>query len=195
MPKAGVPTGRCQVCVHPERLRIEYLQCLGEPMPRLAEQFEVHKDALYRHYDLHVTDSAKRAAKIGPFATEEQIRRLCAENDHSVLENLLAIYQGLARLYLEAIEAKAVDRATTISRVMHENLKLRARISNEIAPPSGPTIFNTIIQAGNFRSEMLELAKEIPEAKPRLLKIVKMMADEEAKLLNVTPAPEAEHAA
>jgi hypothetical protein len=42
---------------------------------------------------------------------------------------------------------------------------------------------------------MLELAKEVPEAKPRLLKIVKMMADEEAKLLNVTPAPEAEHAA
>ncbi len=194
MPKAGVPTGRCQVCVHPERLRIEYLQCLGEPMPRLAEQFEVHKDALYRHFELHVSEAAKRAAKIGPFQTEEQIRKLCAENDKSVMENCRAIYQGLARLWLQALEAGAVDRTIALSREMRENLKVQARITKEIAPPSGQVVFNTIVASGDFQTEMLALVQDHPEVRPRVAKIVRMMVEADEKLLNVTPSPEVAYA-
>jgi hypothetical protein len=194
MPKAGVPTGHCQVCKHPDRVRFEYLACLGEPLLRLAEQFGVSKDSAYRHYDNHVSAAAKRAAKIGPFQTEEQLRRLCAENDKSVLENLRAIYQGLARIWLQAIEAGAVDRVTA-SREMRENLKLTARITREILPSNGPVIFNTVVQNGNFRSAMLELAEQHPEVRPRVAQIVKLMVEEEAKLLDVTPALEAAHAA
>jgi hypothetical protein len=163
---------------------------MGEPLTPLAERYGLHKDAMHRHFKMHVTDNFKRAAKIGPFESEEQLRRLVAESDTSVLENLRAIYRGLASRWLAALEAGADNQAVSLSRAMQDNLKLQARITREIAPANGPVTINTIVQSDSFRSAMLSLAREHPEVRGRVAEIVRMMAAEESRLLNVTPALE-----
>lgn len=43
------PARRCQVCLHAERVRIEALHTAGVGIDKLAEQFGLHRDAIWRH--------------------------------------------------------------------------------------------------------------------------------------------------
>ena len=52
----------CQVCRHPDRLRIELLRLTGVSLDRLAARFKVHRDAINRHM-VHL-DQADRVALI-----------------------------------------------------------------------------------------------------------------------------------
>jgi hypothetical protein len=94
MPKAGVPSGRCTVCAHAERGRIDFLAASGSPLKPLAEQFGVSRDSLQRHFKAHVTETYKRQVKIGPLQSEDSLRKLAAEEGVSVFEHL----QGLRAL-------------------------------------------------------------------------------------------------
>ena len=44
----------------------------------------------------HISQSYRDAVRLGPLRSEEQLRRLVAESGASVIENLKAIYSGLA---------------------------------------------------------------------------------------------------
>ena len=70
-PKNGVkrkanPANCCAICRHPERVRIESLHCAGVSLERLAEKFDVHKDAVWRHVRNHMTDHQRASYLIGP---------------------------------------------------------------------------------------------------------------------------------
>ena len=87
MPHRGA-NGRCTVCSHSERTRIDYLCAQGGALLRIAKKFGVGDDALRRHFARHVTDDFKAGVKLGPFKSEEHLRTLCAEAGTSVLDNL-----------------------------------------------------------------------------------------------------------
>jgi len=56
----------CQVCRHPDRLRIELLRLSGLSLDLVSARFRVHRDAVHRHM-LHISD-ADRAALIADLA-------------------------------------------------------------------------------------------------------------------------------
>jgi hypothetical protein len=61
-----------------------------------------------------------------------------------VLENLRAIYGGLASRWLVNFEAGADQQLALLTVRMHSNLKLQGRLTRELLP-GGPTINNTLI--------------------------------------------------
>jgi hypothetical protein len=56
----------CQVCRHPERVRIESLRASGASLESLASKFQLHKDAIWRHWTRHVRDDQKLKYLAGP---------------------------------------------------------------------------------------------------------------------------------
>ena len=60
----------------------------GEGRRALAQKFGVSADALWRHSKNHISEEYRRAVKIGPFESEESLRKLLAETGASVLDRL-----------------------------------------------------------------------------------------------------------
>jgi hypothetical protein len=61
----------CQICRHPERLRIELARLSGLSLDLVAARFQVHRDAVHRHM-LHLSD-ADRAALIADLPIKELV--------------------------------------------------------------------------------------------------------------------------
>src|ERR1035437_6608726 len=56
----------CQVCRHDERWRLELLRAGGAGLDALAEKFDVSRDSVHRHWNLHVTPQMKASYLCGP---------------------------------------------------------------------------------------------------------------------------------
>ena len=96
---------KCGICLHPERGRIDFLVCSGAGVQPTAKKFGVSYDSLRNHVAKHIAQSYRDAVRLGPLQSEEQLRRLVAESGAGVIENLKAIYSGLASRWLHAFEA------------------------------------------------------------------------------------------
>ena len=90
---------------HPERGRIDFLVCSGAGVKPTAKKFGVGCNSLRNHVAKHISQSYRDAVRSGPLQSEEQLRRLVAELGAGVIENLKAIYSGLASRWLHAFEA------------------------------------------------------------------------------------------
>jgi hypothetical protein len=135
----------CSVCKHPERGRIDYLRATGAALKPLAAKFGLKPSALYNHCRKHVSSEYIAAVRIGPLQSEEQLRRLCSEHGGSVIENLMAIYGGLASRWLSAFEAGDDGTLSLLTQRLHKNLELRARLTHELLPPGPTSVTNNIL--------------------------------------------------
>ena len=52
----------------------------------LGQKFGLGASALYNHAKKHISPDYIRAIKVGPFESEEQLRKLCAEAGTSVVQ-------------------------------------------------------------------------------------------------------------
>ena len=57
--RKGSPTGRCQGCNHPERVRIERFLAAGASIKGAARKFDIDYHALRRHWVNHVSAEAR----------------------------------------------------------------------------------------------------------------------------------------
>lgn len=137
----------CTVCKHAERGRIDYLLATGAQPKPLATKFGLKPGSLYNHRDKHISAEYITAVRIGPLQGEEQLRRLCNEHGASVVENLMAIYGGLASRWLSAFEAGDDARLSLLTQRLHKNLELRARLTHELLPPGPSSITNNVLIA------------------------------------------------
>jgi hypothetical protein len=97
MAKASNPLARhprCAVCKHEERHRIELLRARGASLVSLATQFDLHRDALWRHWQRHVDDDAKARLIAGPVPLAKMVERAAAESI-SVLDWLSVVRSTL----------------------------------------------------------------------------------------------------
>jgi hypothetical protein len=77
----------CQVCDHDERWRIELLRAGGASLDSLATKFGVHRDAIWRHWQKHVSDEMKAGYLAGPVQLQDLAAK-AAETGGSVLDHL-----------------------------------------------------------------------------------------------------------
>jgi hypothetical protein len=165
------PNGRCRACRHPERLRLDYLLSTGASQPALAKKFELSKDVVWRHNQSHIAEEFRRRVKIGPFESEENLRKLCAEGGASVIDNLRAIYRGLASRWLVAFESGADQTLSLLTIRMQSNLELQAKITKELAPPGaygGPVVTNNFYVSPQYLTVLRVAAvalRPYPEAR------------------------------
>jgi hypothetical protein len=163
--KGGI-TGRCTVCRHAERARIDYLCSQGGPLLPIAKRFGLGDDALRRHFARHVALDYKAAIKAGPFGSEEQLRKLAAEGGASVLENLRAIYGGLASRWLTAFECGDDATLALLTGRMHNNLTMQARLTHELMPaPANVTNLFLSPQFTDLQATLIGALRNFPEAR------------------------------
>ena len=125
---------KCGICLHPERGRIDFLVCSSAGVQPTAKKFGVSYDSLRNHVAKHIAQSYRDAVRLGPLQSEEQLRRLVAESGAGVIENLKAIYSGLASRWLHAFEAGDDHKLSLLTGKLHANLEMQARITKELSP-------------------------------------------------------------
>src|SRR5215472_14258744 len=118
---------KCGICRHPERGRIDFLVCSGAGVQPTAKKFGVSYDSLRNHVAKHISLSYRDAVRLGPLQSEEQLRRLVAESGAGVIENLKAIYSGLASRWLHAFE-RALNRL-----MAHFAMGVLRRVENRLS--------------------------------------------------------------
>ena len=201
MAKRGVPTGRCTVCAHPERARIDWLLASGQSVRAVAAQFGLGYDAIWRHGRNHISEQFKRSVKLSAELSEEELRKQLARDGVSVLQQSNAIFAGLYSRYVLALEAGDDHRVSIISKELHSNMRLRAQLNHELAPSgsSSVTINNVVFSPGwleDFGRELIAIGNDFPEVRPRLLAMLRrrMGAEPEAQPEKVRVLEDHSHA-
>jgi hypothetical protein len=77
--RRGAPTGRCQGCNHPERVRIERFLAAGASIKGAARKFAIDYHALRRHWRNHVSAEARATYVAGAGATKDQLEAIVAD--------------------------------------------------------------------------------------------------------------------
>ena len=160
----------------------------GAPLKPLAERFGLGEDSLRRHFKRHVGEEFKRAVVLGPFKSEAELRRLCAEAGTSVIESLRSIYSGLAARWLLSYEAGADATMSMLTARLHQNLELQARLTKELLPV-GTTITTNIFNLpvfGELQAALLRTLVQYPEARAAVLTEFKKLADRGPPLIEVS---------
>lgn len=135
---------RCTVCQHPERGRIDYLLCVaegnhGSGRRALGEKYGLSQHAIWRHGKAHISEEYRKAARVGPFQSEEELRRLVAESGASALDRFNALYNGHLSRWLHALEIGDDDAMTRHGALMGQLLAKIGVITKELTPSSAHT--------------------------------------------------------
>jgi hypothetical protein len=163
----GRPTGRCAVCGHAERTRIELLLAGGAGQKAVGDKYGLSKDSIHRHWHGHVSEERRLNLVMGPVGRMELSARVAEENS-SVLDHLKAVRAGIYQQYHAALEAGDRNSGALLAGKLHENLRITARITGELA--TSPLIQNnslTVIQSPEMQGLLDEIVNALapwPEA-------------------------------
>lgn len=180
-PKLGVKrratsANRCAICRHPERARIEALHVAGKSFDKLAEQFGIQRNAIWRHAHRHMSDEAKATYLIGA-GKIAQLAEIAAEENHSLVDYLAilrsTLFGQLDRLATENDHVGVNLMAARITEVLRDI----ARITGQISNLAGSTIINVqnnnvILNSAPFadlQAGLLRVCAAHPEARAAVI--------------------------
>ena len=123
--------GKCTICAHSERLRIELLRAAGVSLDALAAKFDVSRDAIWRHWTHHVTVEAKGRFLAGPGDVATLAEKATAEGD-SVLDYLKMVRSTLVAQLAAVTEAGDARSATYVAGQLTRTLEVYARVTGEV---------------------------------------------------------------
>jgi hypothetical protein len=190
--------GKCAICTHPERPRIEMLRVSGVPLRAIAEQFGCSKDSVHRHFLNHVSQKRRAELVAGPAAVE-QLANAAAAESKSLLD-----YLGIARSilfgqFLNAAEAGDRNGLVSVAGRLLESLREIGRLTGELRQVSGISITNnTVNMIGSpeftaLSEGLLVIARAHPEARADIVALLRRV-DEAPEALPALPIIEGEMA-
>jgi hypothetical protein len=170
------PVRGCHVCNHPERVRIEALRVAGVSIDKLGEQFDVHRDAVWRHCTHHMTDEAKASYLLGP----AKIADLCnlAAGENRSLIDYLAVARSLVMNQMDreaqANRPYAVERlAGRLVEILREIGKITGEVT-ELAKTSISITYNSVAVMDSpiiaeLQTELLTAMRPFPDARQAVI--------------------------
>ncbi len=167
---------RCAVCLHPERQRIEALHVAGVSLDRLAEKFNVHRDAIWRHMQRHVSEETKTSYLIGS-AKIAELAEIASEESSSVLDHLRVLRSVLfSQIDRVASEKDHMAVAALSQRAIHV-LREIGKVTGEISTLASSTVVNitntSMIMSSppfvDLQSGLLRIVAEHPDARPAII--------------------------
>jgi hypothetical protein len=132
---------RCQACIHDERWRIELLRAGGASLDSLAAKFGLHRDAIARHWNRHVSAEMKAGYLSGPTHLQA-LAATAADTGASVLDHLRAVRTILMGHLASATEAGDGRAAAYIAGRLTATLETIARISGELGDMARSATYN-----------------------------------------------------
>jgi hypothetical protein len=167
-------TGKCALCQHPERQRMELLCAGGATMRSVSAKFGVNRESLRRHYALHVDAERKVALLLGPVQRAHLASHL-AEESTSVIDHYRAVRSGLYSLYDAAVTAGDRTGGALVAGRLLTCLDSMARITGQLA--QSPLIVNNTQNVffndpgfARFQSQLVAALRPFPEARAAILR-------------------------
>jgi hypothetical protein len=124
--------GRCQVCHHPDRARIEMAHVGGRSIDDLAKEFGVHRDAIWRHMTRHVTQETKVSYLAGPIKLGE-LANLAASENKSVIEYLSILRSILFGALDRSAQQNKAFEVSRIGKNVLDVLREIGRLTGELS--------------------------------------------------------------
>jgi hypothetical protein len=174
--------GRCAVCKHPDRAKIEGLRAGGASLRALAERFGLTgKDAVHYHFKHCVSPERRASLMIGP-AQWESLSNQAAQESRSLLERMNVATSILFKRFVACAEAGAdfplIGIAGKLQRLFKDYATLTGQL-REISTSINITQ-NTVnlIASPQFvalQSGLIAIAREHPEAKPAIITLLRSL--------------------
>jgi hypothetical protein len=114
------------VCLHPEKARIEALNVAGVSIDKLAEQFNIHRDAAWRHCKRHMSAEARASYLLGP-AKIGALANQAADESRSIIDYLVITRSILMNQLAQEVELNKSYAVERIAGRLIETLRSRAR--------------------------------------------------------------------
>jgi hypothetical protein len=207
--QARVGRGRCRVCVHPERYRIEALHIGGVSLDALQAEFGIQRDAIHRHCKNHVTKIAKVNYLAGPVQIATLAQAAARENK-SILEYLCVIRSILMQQLVKQAEKGNSLTAGQVSGYLTTVLHTMGKITGEISGLASATFTinnNNSVHILNsqpfidLQAGLLEVCQRHPEARGEIVELFRRLDAKHAassapdmpemKLIEAEPAGQA----
>lgn len=127
----------CQVCAHPDRVRVETLAVAGASTAAVARKFAVSYDAVRRHMRRHVSPERRALLVAGPTGKVHELALRAADENEGVLEYFVALRSVLFARLAAAAEAGDDNGVAVLSGraidVLHHIGRLAGLLSNGAA--------------------------------------------------------------
>lgn len=140
----GERTGRCAICRHTEKYRIELMLAGGASVRAICARFGVQKNACWRHGKLHMSAERRAALIAGPVKMYELALK-AAELDLSLLDYLALIRSTLLLQFTTASEAGDRNGVATVGGRLLECLRLQATLTGEISKATSAVTNNIAV--------------------------------------------------
>lgn len=193
-----VQINRCQVCRHDERWRIELLRAGGASLDSLATKFKVDRDAIWRHWNRHVSPEMKAGYLAGPVQLQDLAAK-AADTGGSVLDHLHAVRTVLMGHLVSVTEAGDGRAAAYIAGRLTATLEVIARVSGELGDLARSTTFNinttnnvAVLQEhpafAQLQATMLRALAPFPDARAAVVMALRGLDSESAQATSAAPA-------
>lgn len=185
----GRRTGRCAVCAHPERYRLELLIVSGAGRRAVAQKFDVRPDAVYRHAKNHISAEQRTQLIGGPLKLQELVERANRESI-GILDYIAMLRSSGLQRYFAAAEAGDTNGAALLMGRLTDLLRLQGQFTGELAR-AGSTVTNNIaILASPLMSDLqamlIERLAPYPEARTAVIQGLEQLS---ARALQQQPVP------
>jgi hypothetical protein len=143
----------------------------------IARKHRVPYHPLQRHWRTHVDAERKARLLIGPVQKAALAARIAEENS-SVIDSLKVVRAGLYETYDAALKAGDRFAVGTIAGRLHENLRIMASITGELASSPLVTIHNNQTNVAlltdspafaSFAADLIRALSRFPEARSAVL--------------------------
>jgi len=201
MPAHKGHPGGCRVCAHLECARIELLLAGGAGQKAVGTKFGLSKDSVHRHWRDHVSEERRLVLIMGPVQRQALQARVAEENS-SVIDHLKAIRAGLYQQYTAALDAGDRTSGSLLAGKLHENLRIVARITGELASSPLVTINNSQTnitalmdspQFAQFQARLISILARHPDARDEVVREFEQL-ERERTAVPIPSAPALEHA-
>lgn len=169
---AGHLSGKCVLCRHTERVRVELQLAAGASMNAIARKYGVSRHAVARHWANHVTEARRAVLVLGPVG-QISLAAQVSEEAESVIDHFRAVRAGLYKLYDAALEAGDRNGGALVAGRLLTCLDAMARLTGQLA--TSPLIQNNTVnfyllpEFASFQADLIRALSRFPEARAAVL--------------------------
>lgn len=181
--RKGTPTGRCQGCNHPERVRIERFLAAGASIKGAARKFDIDYHALRRHWRNHVSAEARATYIAGPAAAKDQLEEIVADESLGLIDHYRIVRGALYKGFSAAAELGDGHALGLLAGRPHENLRDCGRLTGELQRGPLLNIQNNVLVNPDYTRAIARIVSAVapyPEAREAVIAALRDLDAESA---------------
>jgi hypothetical protein len=180
--RKGTPTGRCQGCNHPERVRIERFLAAGASIKGAARKFDIDYHALRRHWTNHPAE-ARASYVAGAGATKDQLEEFVADESLGLIDHYRIVRGALYKGFSAAGELGDSNSLALLAGRLHENFRDCGRLTGELQRGPLLNIQNNVLVNPDYTRAIARIVSAVaryPEAREAVIAALRDLDAESA---------------